>query len=50
MSLKHKIWLLTSAIILGIMAADFAVGYRSIEAGIRDELKRALDEKLSAFR
>ena len=31
MSLKHKIWLLTSAIILGIMAADFAVGYRSIE-------------------
>ena len=40
MSLKHKIWLLTSAIILGIMAADFAVGYRSIEAGIRDELTR----------
>ncbi|HMX16852.1 MAG TPA: DUF3365 domain-containing protein [Rhodocyclaceae bacterium] len=38
--LKQKVWLLTSLVVGLIIAADLAVGYRTIEAGIRESLER----------
>lgn len=40
MKLQYKIWLVTSAIIVAIMAADLMFSVTTIEASIRDELTR----------